>query len=193
MSPFNIKKKTIRIITQVVTVVLVLLIFSLVVSLVDPEPLINSVGITSIYVILFFYAIFGGVSSLTAASFYGFIVLLGGSDTVSLPIILLIAPVGLLIGDYIFYSFSKATSRHLLLDLQPKLLKLRKWLDRHNDAYKYVFIFIYDAFTPLPGDILMFILGGLSLSFRKYAFTIYVSNAVFIYILMKTGESNILF
>lgn len=124
-----------------------------------PAELVDSTGIVTSYLVLFFFAIFGGVSALTSASFYATMAAFhaGGLD---LWLLVVIGAVGLTIGDTFFYYVGRKSgdlakeTRHA-----EKARRLQRWVGRLPPKWIRVFVYVYAAVFPFPKDILCFVLG----------------------------------
>jgi membrane protein YqaA with SNARE-associated domain len=135
---------------------------------INPQELVESLGVTNSYIILFFVALIGGTSSLTSSSYYATIIAFAISGLNPF-IMALVAGVGLSIGDAIFYLLGiwgrnniSGRAKHLVEKGSRWLLRKPKWLVQ-------IIVYLYTGFTPFPGDVLM-----VTLSFARFPYKSFV-------------------
>ncbi|HSG06688.1 MAG TPA: hypothetical protein VLB09_09875 [Nitrospiria bacterium] len=123
-------------------------------SIYKAEEIVHSLGITNVYVVVFFASTIGGVSTFFAGSFYATIMTfaIGGLDPLALG---LIAGFGATIGDSIFYYLGYRGREVLSGRWRDKAMGFSKWLRQQNDMVITTVIFLYAAATPLPKDLLV--------------------------------------
>ncbi len=135
-------------------------------SFIEPVRLVEAVGIQNIYLFTFLFAIIGGVSAISAASYYAtlFAFALGGANPFLLA--LCSAP-GVLIGDYAFWYLGLKGRGLAKEALGRRLARFSSWIQSKPAWFLPIVIFIYTAFTPLPGDFLMIALAVTGYTFRQ--------------------------
>jgi membrane protein YqaA with SNARE-associated domain len=125
----------------------------------DPKQIVDYSGVENIYLTIFFFAIIGGVSFLTATYFYitFFLFIAGGAN----PLLLALSVgIGLTIGDLFFY-FVGLRGSPILENYFKRKENLKKIGFIQNKMKKYEFwtIYLYVGFLPFPKDIISFTLG----------------------------------
>jgi membrane protein YqaA with SNARE-associated domain len=125
----------------------------------DPKQIVDYFGVENIYLTIFFFAIIGGVSFLTATYFYisYFLFIAGGANPLLLA---LCVGIGLTIGDLFFY-FVGLRGSPILENYFKRKENLKKIAFIQNKMKKYEFwtIYLYVGFLPFPKDIISFALG----------------------------------
>jgi membrane protein DedA with SNARE-associated domain len=149
-----------------------------------PQEIINEIGVGNSYIILFLFAIFGGVSALTATSFFATLgaFYFGG---LNLFVLVFIGGIGLTIGDSFFYYVGRKShelSRHT--SYKNRVVKLKNKLEGMSPRLAFLFIFLYAAITPLPKDILCFVLGFGEHPYIKSMTPMFIGNMVFLLIFL---------
>lgn len=154
--------------------------------LVDAEALVDRIGITNTYILVFLFSIIGGVSALTAASFYVAIFTLAATG-VSPYIVALFAAPGIIIGDLLFWYLG-VQGRGLAYEAFGKwLARTADYLSAKPKIFINAFIFLY-TITPLPGDILMAALAVLKYKFRNIFLPVLLGNYILVLIIGKLGS-----
>lgn len=131
-----------------------IVLWTLLMLLIGPRAFVAFIGVKNSYLVVFLIAASGGLSSLTATSFY---TLLATFATGGLhPLLLGIAGgIGLVIGDSLFYAFGRNGVQALPEHLRLRTEKIAEWLESNPSWMVPLVVFLYTAFTPLPNDILM--------------------------------------
>jgi len=135
---------------------------------VPSEDIVRTIGVDNTYLVLFFFGIFAGFSSLTGGSFYAAVATFaaGGSN----PIILgLAGGLGLFISDSIFYYVALRGIQIIRKKWNRLPEKIAAWVNARNQWLVLGFVYAYAAFIPVPSDIL---LGALAISdypYKKFA------------------------
>lgn len=125
----------------------------------NPEKVVNYFGIGNIYLIIFVFAIFGGVSFLTATYFYAtyIVFVLGGANPFLLA---LTVAFGLTIGDLFFYFVGLRGSSIVDWFFSQKQHKKKiDFIELKLKKHQFWYIYLYAGFLPFPKDILSFALG----------------------------------
>jgi hypothetical protein len=147
-------------------ILLFVLIFSALFLFVDLPKIIESVGIKNGYVFVFLFALIGGVSSFTSASFYATVAFFASGGLNPFLLALSAAP-ALAIGDYVFYFLGHEGRLASGGGFKNFIEKLTAWFQKKPRKFFPLFIFIYGGLTPLPADILMFSLALVDFPFKK--------------------------
>ncbi len=135
---------------------------------INPEEIVNKIGVRNGYILAFVVSFFGGFSAGGSVSFISLLItfVAGGMNPVYLG---LVAGTSLAIGDMIiFYAGSKG--RELVrgkwdkkIDKVANVFKKRKWLKKIIPIIAYVYI----GFIPLPNDILILFLAAIKYPVKK--------------------------
>jgi membrane protein YqaA with SNARE-associated domain len=137
---------------------LFIIVWSITLAIIGPDTIVDVIGIENAYITAFIIATLGGVSTITAPSYFLTIITLAGGG--ANPYILgIVAGTGITIGDSLFYYLGYS-GRHIAKKKANKWIqKFSKWLSEKPKWLMPIIIFIYAAFTPLPNDILTISLG----------------------------------
>lgn len=142
----------------------------------SPENIVEFIGVENVYIVTFLFALFGGVSFLTAAYFYATyaIFVLGGFSPWTLAIF---AAAGLTIGDLFFYYLglkgSVFTKNYFS---KPENIKKLEWFERKIEKREFLFIYLYAGFAPFPKDILSFALGIFNRKVKRIVLPLFLGN-----------------
>lgn len=175
--------------SRVIRFAIFLFLFVLVfycVSRFDIISLVHSIGVGNSYVLLFVTSIFGGVSSFTSGAFTGFLLGLG-STQLSFVLVSIIGGLGFTVGDSLFYGVGKGLEKYSRSITGNFTARFAHWFLKSPDWVRFVAIFAYTAFTPLPGDILVFALAFARYPLRKALLPMLLGNIVYVGILYMTG------
>lgn len=135
---------------------------------IDIQKLVESLGVTNSYFVLFFVAMVAGSSSFTSSSYYATIV--GFAATGLNPfMIALVAGAGLSIGDAFFYLVGKWGRENISGRVRILAEKYSKWLSKKPKWLVQIIVYLYTGFSPLPGDFLM-----IALSFARFPYKSFI-------------------
>lgn len=171
---------------SVLVLVIFLVAWSLLLSFFGPQELVGRIGIENTYLVAFLMAVFGGLSSLTGASFLTVIATFaeGGSNPALLG---LAGGTGLFISDSVFYW----VARHSIDKLEHKLTRLTGWLrDRIQRLPLWAVLlgaWAYMSLTPLPGDLLMIALALAGIRYRYLAPVIFAAGVTVVVLVSYIG------
>ena len=132
---------------------------------IDINELFSKIGIEKGYLFVFLFALVGGVSAFTTASFFAFVAFLASQGLTPILLALSAAP-ALAIGDLLFYLLGKEGRAISEGGFKKFIDKLASWFEKKPRKFFPLFIYIY-GLLPLPADILMITLGLLSYPFKK--------------------------
>lgn len=139
------------------------------------RSLVESIGVENSYILMFFVALVGGLSSLTAPSFFTVLgtLAIGGLN----PFLLgLSAGMGLFLSDSFFY-FVGSKGRHLFTGKWEKRReRLEEWLDRKPNWVTQLLTYLYTGFTPFPNDVLMVALAVVDAPYRRIMLPLFLGN-----------------
>jgi len=175
--------------------VLAIFLISLIILLyfINPEEMVNKIGVRNGYILAFVVSFFGGFSAGGSISFISLLIILvtGGMNPIYLG---LVSGISLSIGDIMmFYVGSKG--RKLVkgkwdqkIDKIANLFKKKKWLRKMIPAIAY----IYMSLTPLPNDILLLFLAAIEYPVKKMSTIIILGDITFALIVTILASRGIL-
>ena len=176
-------KRTKNIIYIAFTIAFLILIISLLV-MIEPETIVSTLGVNNSYLVLFIFAIFGGVSAFTSASFYATMVAFYQGN-LNLFYLALVGAIGLAIGDSFFYYIGlKGHELTRKTSYKKKIEYLQKKIDRIPPKLTSLFIFIYAGMTVFPKDILCLAFGLSRYSYIKFIIPMSMGNLLFNFIVL---------
>lgn len=135
----------------------VFLLLNLVFFFISPDQIVEYVGVENTYLTLFLIATVGGLNVITGGVLYASIVAFaaGGAS----PLLLgLFGGIGIAIGDTLVFYLFRYTSKTLSPQWQEKITEVKEKVEHLPVYIQYIMIYAYLGFTPLPNDILMFLL-----------------------------------
>ena len=152
-----------------------LVLWALLLSLIGPTAIVGWLGIEQGYLVVFLVAAFGGISSLTATSYFATVITLaaGGLDPVLLGIL---GGAGVTIGDSLFF-FAGRHGRSVLPDeWYTNLNRFGKWLKKQPSWIIPAIVYVYAAFTPFPNEFITVSVGLCGTRYRKIALPLLLGN-----------------
>jgi len=155
-------------IIQFSSLALFLVVWGTIIFLFGTEKIVQLIGTKNSYIILFVVGAAGGVSTVTATSFYSTLTTFanGGLNPITLG---LIGGTAITIGDSLFYYLGKKGEESLPNKAQKITKRISKWIDSYPKCLIPIITFVYSGLTPLPNDILTVSLG---VSRYKYRYVI---------------------
>jgi membrane protein DedA with SNARE-associated domain len=134
-----------------------LLLWILLLQFISPEELVEVVGAKG-YLLLFLVAAVGGVSFLTASSYFALVLTLaaGGLNPLLLGII---GGIGVTIGDTLFFLFGTHGRELLSEKLERRMTAFGAWLRKGPPFIVPLAVYVYAAFTPFPNELITVSLG----------------------------------
>lgn len=157
--------------------------------IINPEKIIESIGIHNIYIISFLLAAIAGGSSFTAPSMYGVLItfILGGAPLIPIAII---AGIGSTIGDSVYMYLGKRSNQILSNKVRKRLQRLIEKLEKKHKIIMPIFIFTYAAFAPIPNDLMTVTLGITGYKIKNAILPIVLGNMVYFFILLSIGTKT---
>lgn len=151
-------------------IVLAIFIISLIVLLifVKPEEIVNQIGVSNSYLLVFIISFFGGFSAGGSISFISVLITLaiGGLNPIYLG---LISGLSLTIGDFIMFHFGSRGRELIKNKWDERIIKIsdaihkRKWVQKILPYVAYLYI----GFAPLPNDILILLMAAIKYPPKK--------------------------
>jgi membrane protein YqaA with SNARE-associated domain len=150
----------------ILTLVGVFVLVHMVFIFISPKEIVDFIGVENTYLTIFLIATFGGLNSVTGGVLYASIIAFaaGGAS----PLLLgLVAGVAIAIGDLLVFYVFRHTTKTLSPQWQEKITHIKKKVEHLPRSVQYVLIYSYLGFTPLPNDVLMFLLAVLRFRFSQ--------------------------
>ncbi len=171
------KKKILLSIAIVILIIWTIFLFS-----VDIIALVESVGVTNMYLILFIVAVLSSTSFLTSASFYvTFFAYVGaGFDPIIMSII---GGIGMAVGDSIFFFISRGAGDVMSMSNNKLYDKMFNYVSKLPTWGVYLFTYLYASFAPIPNDILIIILGVLKFKYSRIIPILIVGNITLLFLI----------
>lgn len=180
-------KKQTKSIFQVIVLLFFIIIFSYILYIYDIESILSSIGISNPYYFIFFIAVIAGTSTFTSTSVYMSVIALAAAEYNFL-LLGICAGFGLFIGDSFYYFIGHKTSEiNKFKNLRIHKL-LSKIIKKTNAMTLNLFVFLYASLSPIPNDVLMFILGNLKIKFWIFASSLLIGNVIFMILVATTGN-----
>jgi membrane protein YqaA with SNARE-associated domain len=181
-------KKRIKTGLTILILLFFIIIWSVLLYNISPVEIVQKIGVENGYIIAFLIAVIGGISSVTASSYY---VIIGTLTAGGLNILLLglIGGAGATISDSLFYYIGKK-GKEIHSKKTRKLEKFLKKIIKKSPVWGiYLIIFVYIGLTPLPNEILTASLGLSGYKYKKAVLFIFLGNItgtiVFGYLISK--------
>ncbi|MBD3299906.1 MAG: hypothetical protein GF347_00990 [Candidatus Moranbacteria bacterium] len=177
-----IKKENLKNFILFALLALFLISIYLLVNYINPEEMVNKLGVQNGYILGLVVSFFGGLSAVGAAAFYSVLITLtaGGLN----PLLLgLVAGFSLSLGDLLIFYFGKK-GRELVSSKWDKKIKDLARLFKKNKLLKKlvpIIAYLYVGFLPLPNDILLLFLATLEYSPKKTNIIIILGDYSFVF------------
>jgi len=142
----------------------VFLLLNLVFFFITPDHIVEYVGVDNTYLTTFLIASVGGLNVITGGVLYASIIAFaaGGASPWLLGVV---GGIGIAIGDSLVFYLFRHTAKTLSPQWQEKADQVKKKVEHFPRYIQYILIYAYLGFTPLPNDILMFLLAVLRFKF----------------------------
>lgn len=164
----------------------IIFIWIVLLFIINPEKIIESIGIHNVYFITFLLAAIAGGSSFTAPSMYGILItfILGGAPLIPIAVI---AGIGSTLGDSAYMYLGKRSHHVLPSKTRKRLQGIIEKLETKNKIVMPFFIFAYAAFAPIPNDLMTVSLGMTGYKIRNAIIPIVIGNMIYFFILLSVG------
>mgnify|MGYP006306164601 CR=1 FL=1 len=155
--------------------IIIILFWTILFYFYSPEEIVYQIGVNDGYLVLFFSAALGGVSTITASSFYAtvFTFTSGGLNPLLVGVI---GGAGITIGDSFFYYLGYRGRNIVSRKLNSYLEKISNWLNDNEKWRVQLFIFLYSGFTPFPNDLMTIPLGLNKYKYKNIFFPLLIGN-----------------
>jgi len=145
------------------------------------------IGVENGYLVMFFIAFFGGLSTFTSVTYFATVITLAaaGLNPVGLAFA---SSAGVTIGDAIFYYIGYYGLREVATGRVGRFVVfVTRWLEKKPRAGIFMFIYSYAAFTPLPNDVLAILLGAMRQPIWLVLPALVLGNATLTYLTANLG------
>ena len=168
------EKRTKRYLTFL-TILIFILVWVLILNFLSPSEIVEKLGARNSYMILFLISAIGGVSLITASSYYIAISVLAIAGLN--PILLgLFGGIGVTIGDSLYFYLGSKGKEISSKNIDKRLKKISKLLKKSPKWLIPFMVYIYSGFTLLPNDLMTFSLGIIGYSYKKIFLPLILGN-----------------
>jgi membrane protein YqaA with SNARE-associated domain len=147
-------------------IVLFIVGWSILMTHFSPREIIAYIGADNSLIVAFLASTFGGISSLTAGSYYAMIVTFssGGVN----PWLLGIATgAGLTVSDSLVYYLGTRGHEVLTGKWKERANRLARWINNQHEHVVQIFAYVYTGLSPMPNDLLTVSLGLAKYSYKR--------------------------
>lgn len=170
------KSKFLKYLPRVVFIVF-FIFFSAVFYFWSPETLISHIGVQNSYLIIFFLALIGGLTTFSGVPYHLVLISLASGGTN--PFLLgLITSIGVMIGDSTSYFLGFEGRDIIPKKIQKFLEKIFKFGSRYP-KFMPVFFFLYASLTPFSNDFIVISAGLAKYPFWKVMIPLALGNMIF--------------
>lgn len=162
--PRRIKPRSIVLVT-ILAIIIVLI--CIVAYSIGPENIVERIGITNGYLLIFVFSFFAGFSALTSVSFYTMLITLisGGLDPV---VLALLSGISLAFGDSFLFWFGRKGRDIITGRVDRAINRMTQYFQKRNRARLIpYFAYIYMSVIPLPNDWLLLFLASIRFPQKK--------------------------
>jgi uncharacterized membrane protein YdjX (TVP38/TMEM64 family) len=172
-----------------VMLVVVILFWSILLYNYSPEEIVSWLGVENGYALLFLISLFGGVSAVTAGSYFGVLLTLaaGGLDPLLLA---LVSGSAATVGDTMFYYLGRqgrASVEHGRM--YDWLMRVSGWLNKRPAWNAPVLLYLLAAFTPVPNDVTAAVMGLASRSWLTTVIPLVLGNITLTFMIAYLGHT----
>lgn len=168
-------------------IVLFIVLINAVFFFVRPDNIVNALGAKNSYLVIFFIAVIGGVSTLTGTVFFStiFTFAAGGGNPWLLGIF---GGLGLFISDSIFFLLARLGRKSVSEYWNKKIIEFENKLRRFPEWQIFLIIYFFLGFTPVPNDILMIVLAVAGYKYIKFSPYLLLGNITLAVIMANLGD-----
>lgn len=156
--------------------------FTILFIYIPPQEIIELIGVRNGYLIIAFFALFGGFSAFTSFSFYATVIgfTIGGLNPFLLT---LVAAPGLFLGDSFYYYFGNVMNQVFPQRIRNLIDRITRFIHRPK-IYRIspIFIYLYVGISPLPPDVLIVALSACKYPYRKMIIPLLLGEMTFVLI-----------
>jgi membrane protein YqaA with SNARE-associated domain len=149
---------------------------------IEPAEILESIGVRNSFLILFIFAFFGGLSTITAVPFYGLLTTFFAGGLDPLTTALVVGP-GLLFGNSVMYYLGHVLQKTFTDDFQFKIKKFYKWLEKKKiTSWIPGFILVYFSVMPISPDPILIFLASIKYPYKNMVIPMLFGEIIFIYL-----------
>lgn len=144
---------------------------------VSPEQIINTIGVNNAYVLIFFLAFMGGVSTFSSVP-YHLVVVSMAAEGLSPFVLGVSAATGVMLGDSTSYYLGHTGSDFIPKRFEKFFFRLRSLITHHPKLFPW-FCFVYGTFIPFSNDFITITAGLIRFPFWKVILPLGLGNLLF--------------
>ena len=144
---------------------------------ISPEQIINTIGVNNAYLLIFFLAFMGGVSTFSSVPYHLVVASMaaGGLN----PFILgSSAASGVMLGDSTSYYLGHRGKEYIPMRFEKFFSRLRALITHHSRIFP-LFCFLYGTFIPFSNDFITITAGLMRFPFWKVIIPLGIGNLIF--------------
>jgi len=169
------QKRTGKRIALFVTVLLLIVGWTLLFMYTEPEEVIAWIGVENSYLVGFLISVLGALGSVTPFSTYPAVYAMASTE-VNLFVLVPLVAAGLTVGDALFFFFGVTAQDVIPNRLQSKVDQLWSWLEKKPDIFIQIFLLIWVGFSPLANNLITAPLAVAGYRFRKIVVPLTLGN-----------------
>lgn len=158
-----------------ISILLVLIGLNVLYLYISPQEIVDAVGVSNSYIVVFLLATIGGVSSITGVALYSTLATFGAGGA-SPFLLALIGGIGIFLSDSIFFFLAYHGHKSIPEKWRRVMDRAFGWVKRHPKPLVLAVSYIYLGVLPLPSDLLMIVLALAGYSYRDVAPILLVSG-----------------
>ena len=143
----------------------------------SPEEVVEWLGVTNGYLVVFLLGVIGAVTSLTSVSTYPAIYTLAAGE-MNPGLLVVISGVGLTLGDFLFILLGISARGVLSEGTKERVARFLAWLYQRPTVVIQFFLFVWVGLTPFANNLLTAPLAVTEFPARKMVVPIFLGNLV---------------
>ena len=170
------------------SVLVTLLAVSVLLYQYPPDKIVEWIGVENSYLAAFIIAASGGLSSFTSSIFYASVATFsaGGANPWLLG---LTGGLGIALGDSLIFALFRFGFKDIKGQWRARLEDIRERIERYPRPVVYAVLLLILGVTPMPNDIVMFLLVALGFRYLKVAPIIILAGITITTITALIGQS----
>lgn len=156
----------------------------------SPVEIVSGLGVRNGYAFVFLAALFNGLTTIIATSFYPVLVTfnLGG---LNLYLLSLVAGVSAALGNMIYFYIGYRGREALPVRYEKHVEGLSKWVARQHPFLIPFVAFIYFGFTPLPNELMIITTSFAGYSYKHMILPLVLGNIALMYMVQYVAIEGI--
>ena len=169
-------------------ILLVILAWVLALFFISPQEIVDAIGLTNAYLVVFIIAAIGGLSTLTGTSLFVAIATFaaGGANPWLLG---LIGGLGIFISDSVFFLVARYGVQALSEESSTFQKRVTTWVERMPAWSVPAGVFFWVGMSPLPNDVLMIALALARIPYRAIVFALFCGSLSIATLTAHFGQS----